>query len=238
MYELRSSRLQFVPKFRFNYNPALVQIMPWRRPGDKSLFVERPTPSWRLRMFWHQIGAKPLATITLAVSSATSDDDKHMFHIMWYTYRVATLYTSNVQERSATRVDSLLLVILLVGFFYHRYAWWNCISAIPDYAAHPGYGFSCRCVNTILRPGGCFTNVSRALQNNLVKIYNARNHTISENFKLKLCPKHGFGHTYQVSARNSHKRYGFCNTHTHFKIIFGELPKCWWNNPLIPSATF
>ena len=45
-------------------------------------------------------------------------------------------------------------------------------------------------------PGGCFTNVSRALQNNLAKIHNARNlakihnarnHIYGENFKLKLC---------------------------------------------------
>ena len=36
-------------------------------------------------------------------------------------------------------------------------------------------------------PGGCFTNASRALQNNLAKIYNARNHIYGENFKLKLC---------------------------------------------------
>ena len=37
------------------------------------------------------------------------------------------------------------------------------------------------------QPGGCFTNVSRALQNNLAKTYNARNHIHDENFKLKLC---------------------------------------------------
>ena len=36
-------------------------------------------------------------------------------------------------------------------------------------------------------PGGCFTKVSRALQNNLAKIHNARNHIYGENFKLKLC---------------------------------------------------
>ena len=34
---------------------------------------------------------------------------------------------------------------------------------------------------------GCYTNVSRALENNLTKTYNARNHTYSENFKLKRC---------------------------------------------------
>ena len=32
---------------------------------------------------------------------------------------------------------------------------------------------------------GCFTNVLRALQHNLVKIYNARNHIYDENSKLK-----------------------------------------------------
>ena len=37
------------------------------------------------------------------------------------------------------------------------------------------------------KPGGCFTNVSRALQNNLAKIYSARNHIYGENFKPKLC---------------------------------------------------
>ena len=36
-------------------------------------------------------------------------------------------------------------------------------------------------------PGGCVTNVSRALQKNLAKIYNARNRIYRENFKLKLC---------------------------------------------------
>ena len=35
--------------------------------------------------------------------------------------------------------------------------------------------------------GGCFTSVSRALQNNLAKIYNASYHIYGENFKLKLC---------------------------------------------------
>ena len=35
--------------------------------------------------------------------------------------------------------------------------------------------------------GGCFTNVWCALQNNLAKLYNARNHIYGENFRLKLC---------------------------------------------------
>ena len=47
-------------------------------------------------------------------------------------------------------------------------------------------------VSLWLRPwdqGGCFTNVSRALQNNLAKIHNARNHSYVENFKLKFCTR-------------------------------------------------
>ena len=35
--------------------------------------------------------------------------------------------------------------------------------------------------------GGCFTNVSRDLQNNIAKIHNTRKHIDDENFKLKLC---------------------------------------------------
>ena len=34
--------------------------------------------------------------------------------------------------------------------------------------------------------GGCFTNLSQALQNNLTRIYNARNHIYGENCKLKI----------------------------------------------------
>ena len=36
-------------------------------------------------------------------------------------------------------------------------------------------------------PGSCFTSVSQALQNNLAKIHNIRNHIHGKNFKLKLC---------------------------------------------------
>ena len=41
--------------------------------------------------------------------------------------------------------------------------------------------------NLNVMSGGCFTNISRALQNNLVKIHNTRNHIYGDNFKLKLC---------------------------------------------------
>ena len=36
-------------------------------------------------------------------------------------------------------------------------------------------------------PGGCFTNVSRALQKNISKFVYCKNHTSYENLKLKLC---------------------------------------------------
>ena len=35
--------------------------------------------------------------------------------------------------------------------------------------------------------GGCFINVSQALQNNLAKVIHAGNHIYGENFQLKLC---------------------------------------------------
>ena len=68
-----------------------------------------------------------------------------------------------------------------------------------------------------LRSGGCFTNVSRALQNNLVKRYNARNHIYGENFTML------WAHV-QISAWNSHKKYDICNTQI-LREYFEELTK-------------
>ena len=72
---------------------------------------------------------------------------------------------------------------------------------------------------------------------NFTKIHNTGDHIYGENFKLKLCmcaqcPKHGFGHTYKVSAWNSHENYDFCNTQIS-KEYLGELAKRQWNNPQI-----
>ena len=39
----------------------------------------------------------------------------------------------------------------------------------------------------LIGQGKCFTDISWALQNNLAKIYNARNPIYGENFKLSLC---------------------------------------------------
>ena len=48
--------------------------------------------------------------------------------------------------------------------------------------------FECRSQTLKLRvTGGCFTNVSRALQTILSKFVYCRNSTCDENFKLKLC---------------------------------------------------
>ena len=57
-----------------------------------------------------------------------------------------------------------------------------------SYCAKPSRHPQGQAVQCIVRKsGGCFTNVLRALQNNLAKICNARNHIYVENFKLKLC---------------------------------------------------
>ena len=59
-------------------------------------------------------------------------------------------------------------------------------------------------------------------ENNLAKIYNARNHIYDENFKLKLCTCAGY--TYKVSAWNSHKNYDFCNTQISRETLVKQPP--------------
>ena len=67
------------------------------------------------------------------------------------------------------------------------------INALILLVRKPKYSTKTRSIPWLLMPllfagpGGCFTKVSRALQNNLAKIHNARNHHYGENFKLKLC---------------------------------------------------
>ena len=55
--------LKFVPKVRINNIPALVQIMAWRRPGDKPLsepmMVSLPTHICVTRPQWVKIGFTP-----------------------------------------------------------------------------------------------------------------------------------------------------------------------------------
>ena len=64
------------------------------------------------------------------------------------------------------------------------------------------------------------------------KFVYCRNLTSYGNFKLYMCPKHGFGHTYKVSAWNSHDKYDFW--HCIFsRGYFEELEKRQWDNPLV-----
>ena len=43
-----------------------------------------------------------------------------------------------------------------------------------------------------------------------------------------MCPMHGFGHMYEVSAWNSHKKYDFWNTQI-LRECFEERVKRLWN---------
>ena len=64
------------------------------------------------------------------------------------------------------------------------------------------------------------------------KFVYCRNLTSYGNFKPYMCPKHGFGHTYKVSAWNSHDKYDFW--HCIFsRGYFEELEKRQWDNPLV-----
>ena len=73
-----------------------------------------------------------------------------------------------------------------------------------------------------LKTWGCFTNVLRVLRNILSKSYFSWEFQ-AEN--LHVCPMPYVGHTYRVSAWNSHNNWDFwhCIFLWHY---FGELPKC------------
>ena len=77
------------------------------------------------------------------------------------------------------------------------------------------------------RTGGCFTNVSRALQNNLAKIYIARNNVYAENFKLQLCTcaqSMALGTRTKFQLEILIKKYDFSNIQIS-REYFGELAK-------------
>ena len=72
------------------------------------------------------------------------------------------------------------------------------------------------------KPGDCFTNVSRVLQNNLAKIYNVINHIYGENFKLKLCTRDqsiALGTRYSFRLTFSYEMRFL--QYTHFERISG-----------------
>ena len=81
---------------------------------------------------------------------------------------------------------------------------------------------------TVIRPpGGCFINVSRALQNILSNFFVLQKSHFLWAFQAEtffVCPKLCFGHTYKVSAWNSHHKCDYW--HCIFsRDYFGELVK-------------
>ena len=76
-------------------------------------------------------------------------------------------------------IESICAGFIFIFWFHIMTTTCNSITAMMTlYTPNSGYEHPA---------GGCFTNVSRALQMNLAKIYNARNHIYSEDIKLKLC---------------------------------------------------
>ena len=69
----------------------------------------------------------------------------------------------------------------------HWFRWWlGAVRLLRQQAITWAYVDPDLCRHMV-SPGGCFTNVSRALQNILSKFVYYRNHTSYVNFKLKLC---------------------------------------------------
>ena len=84
------------------------------------------------------------------------------------------------------------------------------------------------------RSRGCFTNVSRALQNILLKFVCCRNHTSYQNFKLKLCAcakSHALGTRTQIQLGNSHNKHDFWQC-IFLRTYFGESISTYCDTPL------
>ena len=85
---------------------------------------------------------------------------------------------------------SFLFCHTYIGDFHRTHInVYGCNAILAEFAlAHSNVSlFSLYVLGVIHYAGGCFTKVSRALQNNLSKKHNTRNHIYGENFKLKLC---------------------------------------------------
>ena len=74
----------------------------------------------------------------------------------------------------------------------------------------------------------CFIKISRALQNNFAKIYNAKNHIYGVNFKLKLYTK------FQLEILKRNTISAICNTQISIEY-FGALAKRFWNTAWFSS---
>ena len=85
MYEFRLISLKFVPKGPINNIPALVQIMAWRRPGDKllseAMVVNLPTHIYVSRPQWVKL---PLTFVA---------------PIMSFKFVLSTMRSSNMKQR-------------------------------------------------------------------------------------------------------------------------------------------
>ena len=102
--------------------------------------------------------------------------------------------------------NTFLIVWLLSRIFY----------PVPTYMT-----FKVACV-----PGGCFTNISLALQD-ILEIRALQKSYFLWEFQAEtfyVCSKPCFGHTYKVAAWNSHHKYDFWH-YVFLRDYFGELVK-------------
>ena len=86
--------LKFVPKVQINHIPALVQIMAWRRPGDKSLsepmMVNLLTHIWVIRPQWDN--KPPVAMISVG----SSNDLLHRSSFYWHRLTLIPAWICNL----------------------------------------------------------------------------------------------------------------------------------------------
>ena len=104
--------LKFVPKVQINNIPALVQIMAWRRPGDKPfsepMVVSLPTHICITRPQWVDVGL-------LAVINVCSPDS-----LLQHSHRCIILFSGSVLRCGSCYVSHILCTVLyLVLLFFH-----------------------------------------------------------------------------------------------------------------------
>ena len=88
---------------------------------------------------------------------------------------------------SAISLPNKVHLTLEVWWYYYMRDYSILTTKMEENLSYWSVGWNPFPISNDAAAGGCFTNVSRALQNNLTKIHNTRNHIYGENFKLKLC---------------------------------------------------
>ena len=123
-------------------------------------------------------------------------------------------------------------------YFPHRQVDMFTLDWVHDLVFRPMY-FNQHTSDSLHIQSGCgFIKVSRAIENNLAKIYNSRNHMYGENLKLKLCT---CGQSMALGTRRTVSLEFSCEVrnlqYTNLERIFGRAGEALVKHPLTPASS-